>query len=183
MPRSATPLEARFQRRAIAATTPSCRGMAHHDPNQPSFSTFLAAHPCTHTTTNARPQDGRDIARASCSVNHRSSTAFCSNRAVRPHSAPTKRGRNFTATSVVIRKARPHFDSPPSPLVPLSGSESTHIASSNSTVHRGTPVPPPLPHRPLQPLKCQSPAFSHVALRCCPPAAGQHSQLRAPATS
>ena len=114
MPRSATPLEARFQRRAIAATMPSCRGMAHHDPNQPSFSTFLAAHPCTHTTTNARPQDGRDIARASCSVNHRSSTAFCSNRAVRPHSAPTNKGGNFTAMSVVMRNVHLHFDSPPS---------------------------------------------------------------------
>ena len=92
---------------------------------------------------------------------------FCDNRAIRPHSAPTNRGRNFTETSVVMRKARPHFDSPPSPLVPLSGSDSTHIASSsNSTVHQGTPVPLPLPHRPLQPLKRQSPAFSHVALRC-----------------
>ena len=109
---------------------------------------------------------------------------FCDNRAIRPHSAPIQRATHLTAHLVIIRKAHDHFDSSPESSAILPGLRPSHATNCDSASFRRAPDPALLQSlHPLQPLNRQSSAFSHVALRRCSPAVGQHSQLRAPATS
>ena len=103
---------------------------------------------------------------------------FGDNRAIRPQSAPNSKGNNPTTNFVTICKVLHHFDSLPKSPAPHPGSTPIHTtSSSDDTLHRSAPAPLPPPRYPPQPLTSQSPAFSHVALRRCPPVAGQHSHL------
>ena len=128
------------------------------------FSPYTPA--CTQRPTPN--QDDRDIDRASPVSNHSRSTVFCDNRAIRPHSAPIQRATHLTTHLVTIRKAHGHFDSSPESSAILPGLRPSHATTCDSASFRHAPDPALLQHlHPLQPLKRQSPAFSHVVLRWC----------------
>lgn len=159
--------------------------MSRYNTSRPKSTAVPSLPYCSVRIQYPVPDRGdRVIAHAPRMTNNITSTCFYNSRVVHPYPAPTQRARDFTAGSVVICRAHPHVNSPLSTPTPLPDLDSACIAGSNDTIHRGTSVPLPLPpRRLLRPSTSQSSASSHVVLRCCPSATGQHPYLQTLATS